>query len=187
MIGAMIQSANEGAEMSIEPETPATQQSSARFVEVLSKLTAIKKEYVDKNLKWYRDHSRQPAILFRTVGALVIVLSVTVPFLATLDDPWKSVVLPIVSLLIAGLTGLNSFFQWQGKWQKFLQARLSLEYSAQSWELQVLRARYETDEEKAVRILFDATTKLLDDARAVISTETQEYFTAIPALQGEQS
>ncbi len=172
--------------MSTEPNAPTTQQSSARFVEALNKLTAIKKEYVDRNLKWYRDRSWQPAILFRTVGAAVIVLSVSVPFLATLDDPWKTVVLPIVSLLIAGLTGLNSFFQWQGKWQKFLQARLSLEYFAQSWELHVLRARYETDEEKAVQIVFDATTKLLDDARTVISSETQEYFAAIPPLQGEQ-
>jgi hypothetical protein len=103
-------------------------QNDERFDAILAELTRIKDDRVVRTFNWFKRYARRPMILFRTTGVLIIVLSVSVPFLGVLEGIWRDTVLPIVTLAIAGLTGLSSFFQWQGAWQRFRQTQFALEH-----------------------------------------------------------
>src|SRR6202171_4165308 len=92
-------------------------QSDKRFLSVLEEMAHIKDDFVIRQLHWYKVHARTPMLFFRVSGVLIILLSVSLPFLTTLEGLWKTIALPVISLLIAGLTGLNSFFRWESSWK----------------------------------------------------------------------
>lgn len=162
-------------------------QSGKRFLAVLEELTRIKDEFVVRQLNWYKAHARTPMLLFRVSGVLVILLSVSLPFLTTLDGLWKTVVLPVISLLIAGLTGMNSFFRWEGAWKGYRQTRLTLEYLLTEWELQIAGARCQVDEQKAIEIALNATEQLISATRTTTSTEAEDYFKQVQSARPQQS
>lgn len=118
-------------------------------------------------------------VLFRAFGVLLILLSVSVPFLSTLEGVWRTVVLPAVALSIAALTGLNSFFQWQAQWQGFRHTQFALEYLLAKWEMEIIKARHHPDEQQAVEIALTATDMLLDRAREATASETGKFFEGI--------
>jgi hypothetical protein len=155
---------------------------SPRFNSILAELTELKDRVV-KTRNWYDRRAPRSMAGFRIVGVTVILLSVSLPFLGTLEGAWRSVALPVVSLLIAGLTGVNAFLNWQQQWQSFRQTQFTLEYLLQRWELDVIQARYLPDEEDAIIMIYTATQKLLDQAREATASETSEFFkgTQLPA------
>lgn len=134
------------------------------------------KESVVQSRNWYRDHAERPMLLFRSAGVLLILLSVSVPFLSTLEGVAKEVILPIFSLLIAALTGLNAFFQWQSQWQRFRLTQYQLEYLLNRWEFELTQAKHQTDHDLAVQMATDATARLLDRAHEITFQETGEHF-----------
>jgi len=93
-------------------KTTAYQQHNERFVSVLKELTSIKEIYVVQQLHWYKEHATKARRYFRLSSVLIIIFSVSIPFLATptLEGIWKTIVLPVVALLIAALTGLSLSF-----------------------------------------------------------------------------
>jgi hypothetical protein len=118
-------------------------------------------------------------ILFRAVGVLVILLSISVPFLGTLEGIWRMVILPLTTLLIAALTGLNAFFQWQSQWQGYRQTQYTLEYLLAKWELEIIRAKHCPDPKEATEVALAATHLLLDQAREITASETSGFFAGI--------
>src|SRR6266700_6723169 len=162
-------------------------QSNKRFLSVLEELTHIKEEFVVRQLNWYKAHARTPMLLFRISGVLVILLSVSLPFLTTLEGLWKTLVLPVISLLIAGLTGLNAFFRWESDWKGYRQTHLTLEYLLTTWELQIAEARCQVDEQKAIDIALKATEQLINMTRTTTSTEAEDYFKRVQAARTQQS
>jgi len=162
-------------------------QQDERFLSVLTELTRIKDAFVVQKLHWYTVHARTPMLLFRICGVLVILLSVSLPLLATLEGTWKTLILPIVALLVAGLTGLTSFFRWENGWKSYRQAQFSLEYLLTTWELQITHASHHTDVQAGIDLAFQATRQLLQATQTTISAETEEYFkrVQIPRVQQE--
>src|SRR5205814_1312202 len=119
-----------------------TQQLDQQFISALNDLIAIKNTYIVKNkLKWYKKHIKLVGNLFRVSGVLVIILSVSIPFLITLEGLWKTTALPLIALLIAALTGLNAFFQWQSDWNSSYQAHIALEHLLSIWEVRIIEAK----------------------------------------------
>lgn len=160
------------------------EQRDERFVATLEELTAIKNQYVVKDLDWYKGHARWPWLLFRGSGLFLILFSVSVPFLATREGFWKETVLPAVALVIAGLTGLNAFFQWQEQWRGFRQAQFTLEEHLLSlWEVKIVKAKQETQVEEAIKIALQATEELVEKARQAIAAETGQYFERVQPVQ----
>lgn len=148
-----------------------------RFISVLKELEALKENFVVRKIRAYSRRATQAQLRFRISGALIIGLSVCLPFLTTLKGGiWISIVLPIVALLIAGLSGLNAFFRWESNWKGYSQTRYRLEYLLKVWELKVIEAKHETDTQKSVEIVVQATKQLLDDVESTTSAETEEYF-----------
>ncbi len=98
--------------MDEKQQTNEHQQMDERFRALLGALETIKNQYVaEAGLKWYDKHIWVPRFFFYLSGTLLILLSVSLPYLATLEGPWRTIVLPIVALAVAGLTGLSSFFK----------------------------------------------------------------------------
>lgn len=152
--------------------------SEEHFQEVMDELEKIKKEVVSTK-GWFERNSDRPRILFRLVGSLVIILSISVPLLGVLDGVWNTVVLPVVAIAIAGLTSLNAFFQWQSQWQGNRQTQFALEHLLTKWELEIVEAKFHPDQEKAIKMAIEATSRLLDQAREITSSSTGDYFKSI--------
>lgn len=158
------------------------QQHDARFGSVLTELTHIKDA---QQLRYYNERIPRARHLFRISGALIIILSVSIPFLATLEGVWKNIALPIVALMIAGFTGLNAFFRWESNWKGYVQTKLTLEYMLWVWELRITEARHERDPQNGIEIALKATEQLLNNMQLTTSTESEEYFkrVQIPTVQ----
>jgi hypothetical protein len=127
---------------------------------------------------WYDSHAQTPQILFRICGVFIILLSVTVPYVGTLQGRWRSTVLPIMTLSIAGLTGINSFFQWQTQWSGFRSTELNLRFALAQWGTRIAEACYQTDPSMTAKMAIAATDSLLREAREAQSVETGRYFEA---------
>lgn len=163
--------------MESEQQAPGGLQNDQRFISVLKELEMLKENFVVQKLRAYSKLANQARLRFRISGTLIIGLSVCLPFLTTLKTGiWISIVLPIVALVIAGLSGLNAFFRWESNWKGYSQTRYRLEYSLKVWELSVIEARHETDTQKSVEIVVQATKRLLDDVEATTSSEAEDYF-----------
>src|SRR5436190_18395614 len=122
--------------MENEQQVPGWIQSDERFISVLKELEALKENFVVRKIHVYSRVATQARLRFRISGALIIGLSVCLPFLTILKEGiWISIVLPIVALVIAGLSGLNAFFRWESNWKGYSQTRYKLEYLLKVWEL----------------------------------------------------
>jgi hypothetical protein len=153
------------------------QQKDERFISILKELETLKEDFVVRKIKGYQKATRLARLRFRVAGVLIIVLSACLPLLSTLREGiWISIVLPIVALTIAGLSGLSAFFHWESNWRGFSQTRFMLEYQLKMWELRIIEAKYEMDPQKAVEIAMQATKQLLDETRSVTSDESEEFF-----------
>ena len=161
-------------------------QSDKRFLSVLEEMTHIKDDFVIRQLHWYKVHARTPMLFFRISGVLIILLSVSLPFLTTLEGLWKTIALPVISLLIAGLTGLNSFFRWESSWKGYRQTCLTLEYLLTMWELQIADARCQVDAQKGIDMALQATKQLITMARTNTSAEAEDYFKQVQNARTQQ-
>ena len=163
--------------MENEQQVPGSVQNDQRFISILQELEALKENYVARQIQMYRRRANQARQRFRISGGLIIALSVCLPFLTTLREGiWINIVLPIVALLIAGLSGFSTFFRWESNWKGYSQARFKLEYLLTQWELKVIEAKHEPDAQKSIDIVVQATKQLLDEVQATTSTESEEYF-----------
>lgn len=162
------------------PRSPTSQEGDRRLAGALEDLSRMKDEVV-KTKVWYEEHAKRSMVKFRVFGVAIIILSVSLPLLGVLseDSAWKNVALSGVALAIAGLTGLNSFFQWQAQWQGFRQTQFALEYLLSRWELEMFKAKYLPDEEEALRSAMEATARLLDLARDATASETAGFFEGV--------
>lgn len=142
-------------------------------------LCDIKKKYVDKTWIWYRDHSSWPRIIFRLAGTTVIVLSLSIPFLAAAGGDWLRYWVPAVSTIIAILTALNAFFAWQKTWEKRITIQLSLEGLIAAWETKIAAARRTKNAEEGYKIALQATQDLIENTRSLTVSETANFFADI--------
>jgi hypothetical protein len=161
------------------------QQNDERFIAAVEDITRMKNDRVMPILRWFKTHVTLPRILFRVSGTLIILLSVSLPLLSIVEGPSRDTLLPIVALMIAGLTGLNSFFQWQNAWQGRRQTQRALEYLLSHWELEMIKAKQHPEPQKAIQLALEATERLLDRTKEVTAAETSEFFQGIQLPQSQ--
>jgi hypothetical protein len=107
------------------------------------------------------------------------------PFLVNQEGLWwGNVAVSFLSLSIAALTGLMSFFQWQSSWHKHIRSQLRLEHFTALWELDMAEAQQERDPDKAVDMGMKATRKLLNMAGTLTVEEAQDFFESLKAPGG---
>jgi lysylphosphatidylglycerol synthetase-like protein (DUF2156 family) len=136
---------------------------------------------VDKRIRpvnqWYWDHARSPRIWFRVCGVVVVVGSLLLPVITTFKTlPHHDWVLAAVSVTVAILTSLGTFFQWDAAWKNNIKAGMELQALLAKWDLNIARAKYAEDPRKAA---LDSTELLFDEAFKVTGAETVDFFASL--------
>mgnify|MGYP001815025722 FL=1 len=145
----------------------------------IAELCDIKKRYVDKMWIWYRDNSSWPRIVFRLAGISIIVLSLSIPFIAATEGTWSKTGVSVAALLIAILSALNAFFAWQKMWEKRITIQLTLEGLMAVWETNIVAARRFENPEEGYKTALQATQDLIENTKALAVSETTDFFTNI--------
>ena len=162
------------------------EQSAAKLLEGADeKLTALVKQLrplvdnVVEARRYYEKRASRPKIAFRVSGVAVILLSLSIPFIASLQFTGKDILLSTFAVLIAIITSLGSFYKWEYSWRSYRQAESALGYLLSVWDFRIIEATQETDTRKGAEKIIVATQQLLEEAHKVTSTETEEFFSKV--------
>ena len=149
------------------------------FEELVAESRRIKESVVDPPLHWYRTHRLFPFIAFRGFGSLTILCSVLLPALAVANFEHKTLTLSALSLTVAALTGLSSFYRWERTWRGRAVTRDTLEQLIAKWELEIANARLVLPEAEKMRHVYLATDDLLANVRTALSSESEGFFSSL--------
>lgn len=141
-----------------------------------------KELYADAALKFYSQRITPFRVLFRLTGALVILGSVSLPYLAQTTTETNRTAISLVSLGVALLTSLSSFFGWHLTWQKRVTATVALEHYIANWEIDMVKASRE-DYAKAKEDTYLATSHLFTQVFVTVSGESQTFFAQLKPPQ----
>ena len=136
----------------------------------------IKKQYVDDACGWYEKHWKTPWLAFRAAGIGVIILSLSIPFLAAAQ---KSVSVSVAAFCVAVLTALNTFFSWQGAWEKRVRLWRTLKGLSAMWEIKIAAASAIVDVEARRKEALEATLTLIEETKRLDVGETEALLTRI--------
>lgn len=153
------------------------------FTEVVKAACAIRDQYVNTRILWYKDHTKGPRTFYRLVGIVTIILSVTLPALASAKFKYNEIIVPAISVVIAALTGLGSFYHWERTWRGNSTAQMALEQAVGKWELELRRAEFVVVQKDRVDHVIKATDDLLANTGTVLSSESQGFFSNLPSVQ----
>lgn len=142
----------------------------------LTEMSRIQRDYVASRVAWYQDKKKWPRRLARGTTIALIVLSSSVPFLTGVDGWRKDVLLPIVALLIAALSGLKAAYQWERTWQAYAVAQFLIEDATGKWNVEMTRARHAVSAKASMDRAYRATLELLHVASTARDEETKAYF-----------
>jgi hypothetical protein len=100
----------------MEPAQPPGLSKDVDFERMVAEARVIRQTFIDPNREWYRTHRLFPFLLFRFAGVTTIILGAALPAIAGIQsDQFKSkdLVISVMSVSIAALTGLSTFFRWE--------------------------------------------------------------------------
>jgi hypothetical protein len=129
--------------------------------------------------QYYEKRAQRPKRAFRVSGVAVILLSLSIPFIASLKFEGKDMLLSAFAVLIAIITSLGSFYKWEHTWRSYRQAESTLGHLLALWDFQIIEATQETETSKGAEKIIAATQQLLEAAHKVTSTETEEFFSKV--------
>ena len=135
-------------------------------------------------IAYYKERGPKRRLAFRVSGFLLLVLSVSLPFLTWVaPEPLQASVASSLSWLIALVAAASSFFNWQRAWQGYTQTQLTLQFLLTEWELKTAEARAAGTEAEGVAILREALNKLVAGVTEAVSQETAQYFEGVHVPQ----
>jgi hypothetical protein len=105
--------------------------------------------------------------------------------LAVAEFTYKRIVLTVISVGIAAITGLSSFFRWERTWRGNKTAQVTIEQLCAKWELEVALAKVMDDHEEKMRHAYLATSDLLTNVRSVTSSESEAFFNSVQFPQSD--
>jgi hypothetical protein len=171
-----------------QPGTSHTGQTEpARFQSALDDARKIKETYVDPRIKFYVDHTKTPRNMFRLAGIAVILCSATLPALAAGNFSYKTLIVSTLSIAVAVLTGLGSFFHWERTWHGNSTTQVAIEQYCGKWELELAHARLILPPEERIKHVYLATDDLLSNVRSAMSAETEGFFNNLRFPQADRT
>jgi len=159
-----------------------------QFEPFLAELKTIVHRQIIPRYRWYQNHTLGPRICFRASGFIVVIGSLLLPVITTYETlGHKQLILTIVSLAVAVLSSLSTFFKWDYAWQTRMKAALELKGLLAKWELNLIAAQVAKNPAEEA---LNATKQLFDDSFKIVDTETGQFFAninwpSIPTHQGE--
>jgi len=135
---------------------------------------------------WYKKHKNRERIIFRASGITVILFSITIPVISIYNFTEKDIVVSVMALTIAILSGLKAFFKWEESWQSFNRSELAIQHLIGIWQIQLLEAKTHANFSDRLSEARKATKYLLEEVGKIISQESDNYFSKIewPKKQG---
>jgi hypothetical protein len=162
-----------------------------KFEELVKQARIIKERYVDPNRDWYAKRKGIPFAYFRMAGVITILFSVALPAVAAIPEAptWnKQLVLSAMSVTIAALTGLSSFYRWERTWRGRAQSKAAIDALTEKWELELTNARLVIDDPaERLKHVYLATNDLLTNFRGISATETEEFFAGMAFPQSDRT
>ena len=149
-----------------------------RLATLLKQLSPLVENVVEAR-QYYLKRAARPKNAFRVSGVAIILLSLSIPFIASLQFAGKDMLLSAFAVLIAVITSLGSFYKWEQTWRSYRQAESALGHLLSLWEFSIIEATHETDTSKGAEKIIAATRQLLEAAHKVTSTETEEFFSKV--------
>lgn len=112
-------------------------------------------------------------------GIITIVCSVTLPAIATAQFPYKALVLALMSIAVAALTGLSSFYKWERAWRANSTAQVALQQHVAKWELELANAQLLVSPHERANHIYKATSDLLVNAGNVVTSQSEGFFSGL--------
>jgi ABC-type multidrug transport system fused ATPase/permease subunit len=151
--------------------------------ESVAGLTEEVERTVSQRRDAYRKRARWHAWFFRASGIAVIAIASALPVLASLSYAGKTVTVPIAGALVAFLTALRSFYQWDQLWGLLRQSDLDISYLLEKWKLDIAATAGLPEQERLSKV-HSLATKLMEQTEAIRRAESQSYFAALRFPQG---
>jgi hypothetical protein len=136
------------------------------------------KRYVVGHRNWYRKRAKWVRRFFRLSGGGVILLSGALPIVAFMGFAGNRLVITIVSVCIATLTALRSFFQWDLQWRVLKLADWKLTGLLSLWEAELWRLGSSQSGQRE-RLAAEATQQLFQDVNKVVQEEADTFFSGV--------
>lgn len=149
--------------------------------ETFKDCSELAQRYVVRHRNWYRARALLVRRLFRFSGFAVIVLSAALPVVAFLDFSDSRFVITLLSVSIAALTALRTFFQWDLQWRVLKRADWKLTSLLSQWEIAMYRLSLELESGSTDCVSRAAarTQTLLKQASQVVDEEAEQFFGAV--------
>lgn len=148
------------------------------FGAFLDELRKLEKTHVANTIDGRRKQSDRFKRAFQICGVIVILCSVSIPFIAAISPealPAKNILLSFIALLIAAITSLTSFFAWGDAWRSHQQAHSSLVRLHSLWELKLIEASHMDDYLSAKETVMTTTRELFEATGMRMDTLLDEY------------
>src|SRR4029079_4980095 len=144
--------------------------SSAQEYETIEKdLRELVSKQVMPCYTWYDTHKGWPRILFRVAGLVVVIGSLLLPAIAAQSNlSHQKEILTAVSLAVAIMSSLNSFFKWDATWRSRTRTAYALQGLLGEWEFG-MRASRESQNPRSSAL--EATESLVEQAFALVGSE----------------
>jgi hypothetical protein len=159
----------------------------AEFDRLLSPFQEIVAKYVAPRLKFYQDRVDGKRRRAHAVRWVVLILSLSIPLIASLDYPMfgfpRRFIMSLMSAVIALASGLEGIHQWQLTWKEYSGRIVQIETMIGLWEAQLVKARQLYDIEEVSSVLASSTEKLLKEVNNSVSTEMESFFSTIPKFE----
>ena len=136
-------------------------------------LRELVNQHIRPELRWYTRNTFWPRMAFRAAGVFVVIGSLLLPVITATTWSRRGTVLTAVSLAVAVVSSLSTFFRWDAMWQSRIRAVRDLSSLLAKWELNLTAARAEENPRKAALL---ATQALFDEAFTLIGAETKQFF-----------
>jgi hypothetical protein len=133
----------------------------------------------------YRRRATWHARFFRATGISVIAIATALPVLASLSYDGKTVTVAVAGALVAFLTALRSFYQWDQLWALLRQCDLDLTHLLEQWKLDVAATAGLPETERRTQV-HALATNLLEQAETLRRAESLSYFGMLRFPQGAQ-
>ncbi|OZV74977.1 hypothetical protein CA850_29410 [Micromonospora echinospora] len=143
-------------------------------------------ELIDKFLTLRRRRYRRLASLhvvwFKVIGAIEIVLSITLPLLFVVpimrDERANYVFLAVVSVVVAIAAGLRNFYSWDTNWRLYRSQEFILAGMVAQWEVAMLQI-LQSGSPDAQRAALDETASVLAELTELFDHENSTLFNAV--------
>jgi hypothetical protein len=109
---------------------------------------------------------------FRLTGVLTVLFSVSLPALTAVNFSGRNVVISVLAVAVAALSGLRAFYQWDQSWQLYRSQELALVALLTRWQMAMMRivksAAPDADDQ-AYTLTLDILNEAYESGRAELS------------------